>query len=194
MLLKKQCRLDQTDLWLKGCLNGDRQSQFNLYNAYAPVMMGVCMRYAHNKAEASEILQDGFIKVFEKLEQFRGEGSLEGWMRRIMVTTALQKFRSMPKKKEMVPIETVMEFDTSESDAIDQLSAKELMELVQQLPPAYRMVFNLYVFEGMKHKEIATALNISEGTSKSNLSDARKILQNAVKIYQKGTLPKAACL
>jgi len=144
-------------------------------------MFTVCIRYGKDRHEAEEILQEGFIKVFSSLHQYRNEGSLEGWIRRVMVTTALQRLRSRPA------LHAVLSVDSSGHDVKDleniesSLSAKELLTLVQALPSAYRTVFNLYVFEGYKHKEIAEALNISEGTSKSNLYDARQWLKEKIK-------------
>lgn len=166
---------------IKGCIAGDRSAQAQLYNLYARKMMGVCSWYAHNREEAEEILQDGFMRVFNYIHTFSGSGSFEGWMRRIMVNAALLKYRN--KSSHLKP---VIEFnadrhDTTENiSVIEQLEAKELVSLVQCLTPAYRMVFNLFVLEGMKHREIAELLGISEGTSKSNLAAARVILQKAL--------------
>lgn len=172
---------DQTELLVQGSIKGEPTTQYRLYNLFAPKMMGVCMRYAQNKNEAAEILQEGFIRVFEKLNQFRNEGSLEGWIRRIMVTTALQKFRLQQNRQRHTAIDEIAEQTADQTDLSGMLDAKDLMVMVQQLPPAYRMVFNLYVFEGLKHREIADALGISQGTSKSNLSDARILLQKYIK-------------
>ncbi|MFZ6025368.1 MAG: RNA polymerase sigma factor [Bacteroidota bacterium] len=166
---------------LKGCLAGDRSSQAKFYNTYAGKMMGVCMWYARNREEAEEILQDGFMRVFKYLQTFTGEGSFEGWMRKIMVSAALTKYRN--KSAHLRPI---VEFNSEYHDTFEepifvtQYDERELVKLIQTLSPSYRLVFNLFVFEGMKHREIAEALNISESTSKSNLADARKILQAAL--------------
>ena len=166
---------------IEGCIAGDRSAQAQLYHLYARKMMGVCSWYARNKEEAEEILQDGFIRVFSYIHRFRGTGSFEGWMRRIMVNAALLKYRSKSSH-----LRSVIEFDPDRHDAVDnisvikQLETKELVSLVQRLTPAYRMVFNLFVLEGMKHREIAELLGISEGTSKSNLAAARVILQKAL--------------
>ena len=142
-------------------------------------MFGVCLRYAKDRNEAEEIMQEGFIKVFSSLHQFRGEGSFEGWVKRIMVTTALQHFRSRPPLHAIVSHDSSAANDVHENETIESnLNAKELLALVQTLPAAYRSVFNLYVFEGYPHKEIACMLGISEGTSKSNLFDARRWLKN----------------
>jgi RNA polymerase sigma-70 factor (ECF subfamily) len=144
-------------------------------------MFGVCLRYAKDTTDAEDNLQEGFIKVFQHIDRFRHEGSLEGWVRRIMVNVSLEKFR---KQHVMYPVEDVAIYDVSQvsDDILAQISAQELMELIQQLPPRYKMVFNLYVMEGMTHKEIGKELNIKEGTSKSNLARARDILKRKVKI------------
>lgn len=190
--------LEETGLYLansqqtiiKGCLSGDRSAQANLYNTYAAKMLGVCMWYARNREEAEEILQDGFMRVFKYLHTYKGEGSLDGWIHKVMVSAALTKYRN--KSALLVPvIEFNSEFhDTYEEAKFDaHYDERELVKLIQTLSPAYRIVFNLYVFEGMKHREIAAALNISESTSKSNLADARKILQAALMSKKKtGTL------
>lgn len=140
-------------------------------------MFVVCLRYSKNREEAEEVLQEGFLKVFQHLGQFRDEGSFEGWVRKIMVNCALQRLRSNARLAPVLNIDSYNEQFAMPSNAESKLSSKELLQLVMTLPPAYRMVFNLYVFEGYKHKEIADLLGISEGTSKSNLSDARMFLQ-----------------
>jgi len=143
-------------------------------------MMIVCLRYAKSKEEAEETLQNGFIRVFKFIEQFNHAGSLEGWIRKIMVNCALQKLRDNLHLKLVVSLETRGCDLSYDSDITKQLDGKDLLRLVQTLPPAYRAVFNLFVFEGLKHREIAELLHISEGTSKSNLSDARNILRQKI--------------
>ncbi len=171
---------EQLNKLIHQCYKGNRQSQSQLYALLAPKMFVVCQRYSKTREEAEENLQEGFVKVFEHLKQYKFAGSFEGWVRKIMVNCALQKFRSKSQLHAVVSIEDVNR-DYSDAENISaQLSAKELLLIVQKLSPAYQMVFNLYVFEGMKHREIAELLGISEGTSKSNLSDARAILQKAV--------------
>jgi len=165
---------------IDGCVAGDRQSQNELYGILGPKMFAVCLRYAKNRDEAQEILQDGFIRVFEFLHQYKFNGSFEGWVRKIMVNCALQKFRTKAQMHAVVNIDFGDEAPISSTDILSQIGVKELLKLVQQLSPGYRTVFNLYVFEGLKHREIAELLGISEGTSKSNLSDARSFLQKAV--------------
>ncbi|MES1223123.1 MAG: RNA polymerase sigma factor [Bacteroidota bacterium] len=171
---------DQLNQLIQRCIKGERHSQKDLYALLAPKMFTVCLRYSRSREEAEEILQEGFMKVFDHLHQFKFTGSFEGWVRRIMVNCALQKYRSKSQLHALVNIED-LSIQYGESENIhSHLGAKELLKLIQTLPPAYRMVFNLYVFEGMKHREIAEHLGISEGTSKSNLSDARVILQRAI--------------
>lgn len=171
---------DSEHLLVKGCITGERSSQAKLYNLYAPKMFAVCMRYARNREEAEEIMQEGFMRVFTYIKQFKGAGSMEGWIRKIMVNCALLRYQ---KKIHLAPVFelNIEQCNTADdADIISNINAKELLKLIQTLTPAYRMVFNLYVFEGMKHREIAEVLGISEGTSKSNLSDARTVLQKAL--------------
>ncbi len=165
---------------IEQCVSGNERAQGKLYELFAPKMFGVCLRYATDSAEAEDNLQEGFIKVFKYLERFRHEGSFEGWMRRIMVNVSLEKFR---KQHFMYPVEDIeiYEGNVFSNDTLDEISVQELIGLIQELPPRYRMVFNLYVMEGMSHREIAKEMNISEGTSKSNLARAREILQRKVK-------------
>jgi RNA polymerase sigma factor (sigma-70 family) len=169
---------NEADL-IEGCIRGDRKMQYELYERFAPKMYGVCLRYASNNEEAEDILQEGFIKVFKKIGSFRSEGSFEGWMRRIFVNTAIEHFR---RKTYTQPI-TETEENTVEGkylSVLDALAEKDIVQLVQQLSPGYRTVFNMYVIEGYSHKQIADELGISEGTSKSQLSRAKQILQELV--------------
>jgi RNA polymerase sigma-70 factor (ECF subfamily) len=156
--------------------------QRELYNRFAPKMYGVCLRYAANAEEAEDILQEGFIKIFNKISSYRGDGSFEGWIRRIFVNTAIEHFR---KKTYLQPI-TENEENTVEGkylSVLDNLAEKDIIQMVQQLSPGYRTVFNMYVVEGYSHKQIAEMLGISEGTSKSQLSRAKLILQDLVKTF-----------
>lgn len=159
--------------------SGNLAAQEKLYRQFAPKMFGVCLRYAKDATEAEDMLQEGFIKVFTNIKKFREEGSFEGWIRRIMVNVSLEKYR---KQHLVHPVEDVGIYDTlSESgDIIEQISADELIGLIRDLPPRYRMVFNLYVMEGMNHKEISEEMQISVGTSKSNLARAREILKQKI--------------
>jgi RNA polymerase sigma factor (sigma-70 family) len=171
----------ESDLIL-GCIQGNRRMQQELYSRFSPRMYAVCLRFAGNVEEAEDILQEGFIKIFKKIDSFRSEGSFEGWVRRIFVNTAIEHFR---RKKYMLPVtereETTIEGKST--SVLDNLAAKDILALVQDLSPGYRTVFNLYVVEGYTHKEIADMLGISEGTSKSQLSRAKVILQDMVKKF-----------
>ncbi len=173
--------ISEIDL-LRGCIDGDRRMQAALYEKYAPKMYGVCLRYTDNADEAQDVLQEGFIKVYSKIHSFRSEGSLEGWIRRIFVNTAIEHYR---RKKTVQPV-TEKEENVLEGNyvsALDQLGEKDILALVNQISPGYKTVFNLYAVEGFSHKEIAEMLGISEGTSKSQFSRAKIILQDLVKKY-----------
>jgi RNA polymerase sigma factor (sigma-70 family) len=173
--------ITESDL-IQGCINGERRMQEELYRRFAPKMYGVCLRYAGKSDEAEDILQEGFIKIFKKLSTFRGEGSFEGWVRRVFVNTSIEHFR---RKIYLQPV-TEKEEGTIEGkylSVLDSLAAKDIMKLVQEISPGYRTVFNLYVVEGYTHKEIGDMLGISEGTSKSQLSRAKVILQDMVKKF-----------
>jgi RNA polymerase sigma-70 factor (ECF subfamily) len=169
---------------INGCLKGNRRDQELLYRRHAPKLYAVCLQYSGNDEEARDILQEGFIKIFENLVHYKFEGSFEGWMRRIIVNTALEKFRSRHNLFRIDDIEQIPEQE-AEPDNEDYagLGAVDLMEIIMELPPKYRMVFNLFAIEGYSHKEISKMINISEGTSKSNLSRARLILQRRVGSY-----------
>ncbi len=164
---------------IQECASGNVRSQEALYRMLAPKMFGVCLRYAKDSTEAEDNLQEGFIRVFTHIKKFRHEGSLEGWVRRIMVNVSLEKFR---KQHLMHPVEDIQFYESHSfsDDVIGKITADELIELIQKLPPRYRMVFNLFVIEGMNHKEIGDEMGISEGTSKSNLSRARDILKRKI--------------
>lgn len=167
---------------IQGCLNNDRRMQEELYRRFAPRMYAVCLRYAGKAEEAEDILQEGFIKVYKKLSSFRSEGSFEGWIRRIFVNTSIEHFR---RKTYLQPISEQEEktIEGKSLSVLDSLAEKDIIQLVQQLSPGYRTVFNMYVVEGYTHKEIGEMLGISEGTSKSQLSRAKVILQDMVKKY-----------
>ena len=163
-------------------MEGNRRMQEELYRQFSPRMYAVCLRYAGSAEEAEDILQEGFIKIFKKLDSFRAEGSFEGWVRRIFVNTAIEHFR---RKRYLQPV-TEKEENTIEGkslSALDDLAEKDILALVRQLSPGYRTVFNMYVVEGYTHKEIGDMLGISEGTSKSQLSRAKVILQDMVRNF-----------
>jgi RNA polymerase sigma-70 factor (ECF subfamily) len=182
---------DNEQLLIRGCIAGERGSQSKLYKLYAPVMLGVCLRYSKDKQEAEEIMQEGFLRVFRYIHKYRGDGSFEGWIRRIMVNCALLRFKSKSKLHPVTRINIVQQEISDIENTYSYLATKDLLLLVQSLPPVYRIVFNLYVFEGMKHREIATLLDISEGTSKSNLSDAKIWLQKKLVLVDNNHTVKA---
>lgn len=173
---------------IAGCLRQDRACQEQLYKRFYGKMMGVCTRYARNRDEAADMLQEGFIKVFGSIRTYAGKGSFEGWIRRIIVHTAVDHLRR--NKHDYMIVSTVHirdESDLDEPEETDEetmlanLRREDILEAVQKLTPAYRAVFNLYVMEEFSHKEIAEQLGISEGTSKSNLAKARYALQKNLK-------------
>lgn len=170
-----ESRLQQ--VW-KGCLKNERQSQELLYKLMAPKMLAVCMRYATDRDEAQDILQEGFIKVFQHMNYYRNEGSLEGWIRRIMVHSAISRFR---KRKYMVLSEDITEGSfTSEVTYNSNLEIKDLLKMIQQLPETYRSVFNLYAVEGYSHREIGDMLGMTELLSRTSLHRARTILKTKI--------------
>jgi RNA polymerase sigma-70 factor (ECF subfamily) len=176
----------QEEKILKGCQAGQAQAQQMLYQLFYGKMMSVCQRYAQDREEAKDILQDGFVKVFANLSHFKSDGSLEGWVRRIMVNTAINYYHKNKKTQTETSIEDDLkeQYSLSNSsediEAIQKINYEDLLLLVRGLPPAYQTVFNLYVIEGYSHKEIGEMLNINEGTSKSNLAKARMKLQQQI--------------
>ena len=172
--------LEQHKELIQACITGDRNAQNILYKDFSKKMFGVCMRYSRSREEAEEIMQEGFVQVFKSLHNFKYAGSFEGWIRKIMVYCAIQHYRSSPKLYPVTNFENIKEEPVCREDIIGRLQKKELVKMIQKLPPSYRMVFNLYVFEGLKHREIAVQLGISEGTSKSNFFDAKQLLQRAI--------------
>jgi RNA polymerase sigma-70 factor (ECF subfamily) len=176
--LESNHSITETDL-IKGCIEGNRRLQEQLYRQFAPKMYAVCLRYAGNADDAQDLLQEGFIKVYNNLIKFRGEGSFEGWIRRIFVNTSIEHFR---RKNHLRTVNETAEKNIEDKSltALDNLGEKDILNLIQELSPGYRTVFNLYVVEGYQHKEIAQLLGISEGTSKSQLARAKNILQELV--------------
>ncbi|MCF8296681.1 MAG: RNA polymerase sigma factor [Saprospiraceae bacterium] len=162
---------------LKACKKNDRKAQKALYENYFGLMMNISMRYTKNWEEAKEVLNIAFLKIFTKIDDFMGQGSFEGWMKRIVINTALDKIRS--NKQIFQPIETLNNYDQHnyvENEAISNIETQKIIDLIQELPPMSRAVFNMYAIEGYKHKEIAAILEIKEGTSFWHLQNARKIL------------------
>ena len=169
---------------IHGCLKKDIKCQQMLFIAYAGKMMTVCLRYAKDKMEAEDILQDGFIRVFQYIHQFKFEGSFEGWLRRIIVNTALKNVSK--KKIVFVEINDYSEHNGSLPPyAYSNLGADEILKLISRLPEGYRLVFNLHIIEGFTHEEIAKILKIQPATSRSQLVKARKMLQNQITELQK---------
>jgi RNA polymerase sigma-70 factor (ECF subfamily) len=169
---------------IKACLAGDRKSQQLLFETYAPKMMTLCRRYARHHMEAQDIMQDGFIKMFQNLEKFQFEGSFEGWLRRIMVNTALKKISKKSFTHERIGLDETYEGSYS-ARIFENLSADDILSLVSELPEGYRIVFNMYAIEGYSHKEIGEKLEIGESTSRSQLVKARRMLQEKVLQSQK---------
>ena len=169
---------------LKGCREGRRSAQKQLYERFVSPMLAICLRYSRSRDEAEDLLQEGFLKIFHNINTFRNNGSLEGWIKRIMINHALNQYkknRKVPFTEDVEEInETDILQDNEEIENQDPVPAEKLLEMVQSLPEGYRMVFNLYIFEEYSHKEIAETLNISENTSKTQLLKARRHLQKRV--------------
>lgn len=164
----------------QGCIDGRRDYQELLYSYYSPKMFGICLRYANDYHHAEDILQEGFIKIFNSMDRFRGDGSFEGWIKRIFINTAIEHYRKSDKHNghaELAPNTVIRHIGEKASG---NLATQDLMKLVQQLSPGYRTIFNLYVIEGYSHREISEMMGISEGTSKSQLARARAILKKLV--------------
>ncbi len=171
---------EKLEILLEGCKKGRPKSQEALYMRFAPAMYGICLQYASNEGDAQDILQEGFIKVFVKLDQVRNPAAFPGWIRRLMINTALEKYRSQVILQRVDDVRNEIH-EASDDGIFSELTSDELVALIQTLSPKYRMVFNLYAIEGYNHKEISEELGISVGTSKSNLSRARAILQEKIK-------------
>jgi len=163
------------------CLEQEVAAQNQFYRRYASKMFGICLRYAGNAMEAEDILQDGFIRIYRSLHHFRFEGSLEGWVRRIIVNTAINHQKKNMKLKYEVELTEINLHATLSEDAVSNLSKEELLRIIHSLPAGYRTVFNLYVIEGYNHKEIGALLGVSENTSKTQLMRARLSIQETLK-------------
>lgn len=162
---------------LAGCQNNNGYAQKCLFERYSRIMTGVCMRYVDTYEEAQDIVQNGFIKVFKKIGTFTGKGSLEGWIRKIMVNSSLDYLRKIKHERFNLSISDVDFKLTERNEIIHSLQAEDLLKVIRTLPLGYRTVFNMYAIEGYTHKEIAEELNVSENTSKSQYSRARALLQ-----------------
>jgi RNA polymerase sigma factor (sigma-70 family) len=172
---------------LEGCIAGKRDAQYKLYRKFASSMLAVCFRYAKNRDEAEDLLQEGFLKVFQSIRSFRREGSFEGWMKRIMINNALNEIKKNRRTPFHEDIEVIKETEILDLDdtkgILEPVPADLLLEMIRSLPEGYRVVFTLYVLEEYSHKEIAEALNISENTSKTQLLKARKALRLRLNEY-----------
>ncbi len=170
--------LSESDL-IEGCIKGDRQMQKLLYHRFSPKMYAVCLRYSGNSEDARDLLQEGFIKIFKNLCKYRGDGSFEGWIRRIFVNTSIEHFR---KKVHLQNVTETQEtsIEDKEWNVLDNLAEKDIMKMINELSPGYKAVFNMHVIEGYSHKEIADILGINEGTSKSQLARAKMVLKKMV--------------
>jgi RNA polymerase sigma-70 factor (ECF subfamily) len=164
---------------VEGCIRQDARPQRELYRLFAPKMMAVCYRYARGRAEAEDMLQEGFVKVFRNLPKYQFTGSLEGWIRRLMINTAIDQLRKYKHQRSEVDIEAAETEETS-GEMLDTLELEYLYGLIQDLPPGYRLVFNLFAIEGYSHGEIAEKLNISESTSRSQYTRARALLRKRI--------------
>ena len=160
---------------------GDRRAQKTLYDALSGRMYAVCVRYMGDSEAAADVLQDGFVTLFTKLDSFSGEGSFEGWARKIFVNTALMTLRKKDVLRQSEDVEEAFGLSASDPSALQNIGYKELLGMISSLPPGFRTVFNMYVVEGFSHKEIAESLGISEVTSRSQLQRARVLLQAKIK-------------
>ncbi len=177
---------------VRGCQKNDRLAQKQLYEKFYGRMLGVCLRYAANRDEAAEILNKGFLKVFNMIKNYEPErGRLDSWIYKIMLNTAIDHFRSEFRHRNNIVEMEQANYIGDQTDVLEQISADEIIELIQKLSPAYRTVFNMYVMEGMSHGEIAEQLGVSEGTTKSNLAKARKKLQGMLAENNKVSLSYA---
>ena len=171
---------EKLEILLRGCKKGKPKSQEALYKRFASAMYGICLQYASSEEDAQDIMQEGFVKVFRKLDQVKNPAAFPGWIRRVMINTALEKYRSQVHLQRIDDVKEEAD-EAMDSGIFENLTCQELVEMIQTLSPRYRMVFNLYAIEGYTHQEISEEMGISVGTSKSNLSRARGILQEKIK-------------
>ena len=181
MALKKG--ISDEEQLIAGCKEGKPRAQKKLFEQYASVMLSVCVRYVPDRETARDILQDGFIKIYTKINTYSGEGSFAGWIRRIFVTTALEYLRQNDALRQSASIEEYYNTIVDEKETVlDKISADDLMDGISKLPNGYRTIFNLYAIEGYSHSEIAEMIGISESTSRSQYMRARNILQKNVQL------------
>ncbi|MDR0384491.1 MAG: sigma-70 family RNA polymerase sigma factor [Prevotellaceae bacterium] len=173
---------------IKECIKKDIRAQKQLYERYAPLMMSVCMRYVKDRDLAHDLLQDGFIKLFDKIHTYSGSGSFVGWMRKIFVNTALEYLRRNDVLRYSVDVDAAFNIENSDESPVDKISADELMACIGELPPGFRTVFNMFAVEGYSHAEIAEQLGIQEGTSRSQYARARALLQQKIlRLFNSGS-------
>ena len=162
---------------IEGCKQNNRKSQERLYKKYAGIMLGICMRYVKSRAEAEDVMMEGFMKIYKLIANYTATGSFEGWMKRIMVYTAIEHFRKISK----MPFDEYDSHDSGVDDyVIDSISARDILKLMEGMPEGYRMILNMHAIEGYTHKEISTAMGISEGTSKSQLNRSKIYLMKLI--------------
>ena len=166
---------------IHGCIKNDKKAQKALFDKYAPTLLGICMRYAHNRTEAEDVLQQSLVKIYFKINQYSKKGSFEGWMKHIVTNTAITYYHQNLKYYKNIDIDNINEIDSNEYTINNynhyKFSEEKILAIINELPDGYRIIFNLYAIEGYKHKEIAEMLNIEVSTSKSQYSRARKIIQ-----------------
>jgi len=170
---------------IQGCKKNKRKARNQLYKLYANKFLGICLRYTRNKSQAEDVLHDSFIKIFTKIDQYSGKGSFEGWMKRIVSNTAIQHLRDITKDRSVFEdkeVDNAAIIDDTEEE-IPLVDAKDLMRIIQLLPDGYKIIFNMYVFEEMSHREIANNLGISEGTSKSQLYRSKRFLRKEIEQF-----------
>lgn len=165
---------------IEGCKKGKRQAQKELYDIYSRKMMGVCLRYVNDRETARDLLQDGFVKVFTCIDSYSEAGAFAGWVRKIFVNCALEYLRKSDVLREAADLDNAPELVQPDSSAVSDMSAEELMNLVNELPVGFRTVFNLFAIEGYSHKEISDMLNITESTSRSQFTRAKQLLQRKI--------------
>lgn len=162
---------------IQACLDGNRVAQKQLFDSLAPKMLSLCLRYTGNRETAEDLLQEGFVVLFQKLDTFKGEGSFEGWARRIFTTQSLMYLRKKDALKMSEDLEDARSLSSETPTALQDIGYQEIMKLITELPPGFRTVFNMYVIDGYSHKEIAEHLGITETTSRTQLSRAKTWLQ-----------------
>lgn len=163
---------------IERCIEGDRKAQEKLYNFYASKMKGVCLRYVKSSSDAEDVFQDGFVKVFRNLKNYKGQGSFDGWIRRIIINTAVDSYKKNRPLQQQSNYEDLPESEATTVQESTNLQAEDLLNILNMLPDGYKIIFNLYAIEGYSHKEIGEMLSISESTSKSQLHRARKLIQH----------------